>query len=81
LLKIKNLNLYFNSKIKATLRRRNLNHQFNNKPSEELLSLGLNYLDQAIKCWETALDSIESAAYMQSQLLALPVRRKVSIKN
>ena len=57
--------------------RRNLNQQINNKPSEELLSLGLNYLDQAIKCWETALDSIESAAYMQSQLLALPVRRSV----
>lgn len=33
---------------------------------------GLNYLTQAIKSWETALDSIENAAYMQSQVLALP---------
>jgi hypothetical protein len=33
----------------------------------------MNYLSQAIKSWETALDSIESAAYMQSQTLALPV--------
>lgn len=44
-----------------------------NIPAEELLELGLNYLTQAIKSWETALDSIESAAYMQSQTLALPV--------
>ena len=43
-----------------------------NIPGEELLELGLNYLNQAIKSWETALDSIESAAYMQSQTLALP---------
>ena len=35
--------------------------------------LGLNYLNQAIRSWETALDSIENAAYMQSQTLALPV--------
>lgn len=33
----------------------------------------MNYLNQAIKSWETALDSIESAVYMQSQTLALPV--------
>lgn len=33
----------------------------------------MNYLNQAIKSWESALDSIESAAYMQSQTLALPV--------
>ena len=44
-----------------------------NLPAEELLELGLNYLDQAVKSWETALDSIESSAYMQSQTLALPV--------
>ena len=44
-----------------------------NFPAEELLELGINYLNQAIKSWETALDSIESAAYMQSQTLALPV--------
>lgn len=44
-----------------------------NMASEELLELGLNYLNQAIKCWESALGNIESAAYMQSQLLALPV--------
>jgi hypothetical protein len=41
-------------------------------PAEELLELGLNYLNQAIKSWETALDSIEAAAYMQAQTLALP---------
>lgn len=34
---------------------------------------GLDYLTQAIKSWETALDSIENAAYMQSQVRALPV--------
>lgn len=45
-----------------------------NLPAEELLELGLNYLSQAIRSWETALDSIESAAYMQSNTLALPVR-------
>lgn len=44
----------------------------NNLPAEELLELGMNYLNQAIKSWETAVDSIESAAYMQSQTLALP---------
>jgi hypothetical protein len=44
-----------------------------NLPAEELLELGLNYLSQAIRSWETALDSIESAAYMQSNTLALPV--------
>lgn len=44
----------------------------NNLPAEELLELGINYLNQAIKTWETAVDSIESAAYMQSQTLALP---------
>ena len=45
----------------------------NNLPAEELLELGMNYLNQAIKSWETALDSIESAVYMQSRTLALPV--------
>ena len=50
----------------------NLN-DIRNLPAEELLELGVNYLNQAIKSWETALDSIESAAYMQSQTLALPV--------
>lgn len=49
-----------------------VNEQEINLPAEELLELGLNYLNQAIKSWETALDSIESAAYMQSQTLALP---------
>lgn len=44
----------------------------NNLPAEELLELGMNYLNQAIKSWETAVDSIESAAYMQSKTLALP---------
>ena len=44
-----------------------------NLPAEELLELGMNYLNQAIKSWETAVDSIESAAYMQSRTLALPV--------
>lgn len=45
-----------------------------NKPivAEELLELGLNYLYQAIKSWEAALDHIESAEYMQSNTLALP---------
>jgi hypothetical protein len=47
--------------------------QAKNLPAEELLELGLNYLHQAIKSWETALDSIEDAAYMQSNTLALPV--------
>jgi hypothetical protein len=47
--------------------------EINNLPAEELLELGMNYLNQAIKSWETAVDSIESAAYMQSQTLALPV--------
>ena len=45
-----------------------------NLPAEELLELGLEYLKQAIKSWETALDSIENAVYMQSTTLALPVR-------
>ncbi|CAF0881686.1 unnamed protein product [Brachionus calyciflorus] len=40
--------------------------------AEELLELGLNFLNQAIKSWETALDHIESAEYMQSGTLALP---------
>ncbi|RNA29865.1 FAM73B isoform X1 [Brachionus plicatilis] len=40
--------------------------------AQELLELGLNYLDQAIKSWETALDHIESAEYMKSNTLALP---------
>lgn len=44
----------------------------NNLAAEELLELGMNYLNQAIKSWETALDSIESAVYMQSRTLALP---------
>lgn len=44
-----------------------------NLPAEELLELGLEYLKQAIKSWETALDSIENAVYMQSTTLALPV--------
>lgn len=44
----------------------------NNLPAEELLELGVHYLNQAIKTWETAVDSIESEAYMQSQTLALP---------
>lgn len=48
------------------------NADVKNLPAEELLELGLNYLNQAIKSWETALDSIETAAYMQSQTLALP---------
>lgn len=43
-----------------------------NLPAEELLELGLDYLKQAIRSWETALDSIENAIYMQSQTLALP---------
>jgi len=49
--------------------------EINNLPAEELLELGMNYLNQAIKSWETAVDSIESAAYMQSQTLALPVNK------
>ncbi len=44
-----------------------------NLPSEELLELGINYLNQAINSWEIALDSIESASYMKSKLPALPV--------
>ena len=36
-------------------------------------------MNQAIKSWETALDSIETAAYMQSQTLALPVWDKYVI--
>jgi hypothetical protein len=43
------------------------------RPADELLILGLNYLTQAIKTWEQALVSIESAEYMQSSsTLALP---------
>lgn len=45
----------------------------NNIPGEELLELGLNYLDQSVKCWEIAIESIESSDYMQSTRLALPV--------
>lgn len=51
----------------------------NNLPAEELLELGMNYLNQAIKSWETAVDSIESAAYMQSKTLALPTDEHADI--
>lgn len=67
--------------IARTANVKNSNQQFvgdedKKLPAEELLELGLNYLTQAIKSWETALDSIENAAYMQSQVLALPVIKK-----
>lgn len=62
-------------KSKKSSRKENANEKEAKKniPAEELLELGLNYLHQAIKSWETALDTIESSAYMQSQTLALPV--------
>lgn len=53
---------------------RNLPNGMINLASEELLELGLNYLEQAIKCWETALDSIENDnSNIQGNALALPV--------
>ena len=45
-----------------------------------LFFTGLDYLTQAIKSWETALDSIENAAYMQSQVRALPVCKLIDIR-
>ena len=61
--------------IRSRLLSLNSSEDVKNLPAEELLELGLNYLSQAIRSWETALDSIESAAYMQSNTLALPVSK------